>query len=360
MYNIAIIPWNNVYMNDELFNLGNDLLNRDNGLQTWCQLKEYLYRNGCVVHTIDAYTDLDQVDLFVFFYFDTFWYRLIYQTGKVRKTVYIAFEPPVVDLNHSRNGLRFLSRYFGRILTWDDDVVDGNVFLKFMFPYILEDSPALPTEEEFRCKKLICNISSDKQSHENNELYSERRRVIQYYDRKGGFDLYGIGWKHEEHVSYRGECERKKDVYKNYRFALCLENMHGIRGYVTEKALDCFCNGIVPIYLGALNCDDYFPGDCYVHYDDFKTPKELDAYLCRIEYEEYVGYLKRASKWINQNKESSVFMPQALGAILVDIIKTDGYLGVSKGNMILYRSRQTINNIRMRIKKMVRHIKGDN
>lgn len=75
--NIALIPWGDIYLRDEIFNLNNSMLNRDNGLVVWITIKMYLKRYGFEFHTVDMYSDLTKVDLFVFLSFNIKWYKKI-------------------------------------------------------------------------------------------------------------------------------------------------------------------------------------------------------------------------------------------------------------------------------------------
>lgn len=52
-----------------------------------------------------------------------------------------------------------------------------------------------------------------------------------------------------------------------YRFSVAIENtVHD--HYFTEKVMDCWLAGTVPIYFGAQNLDKYFPKDSFIQLDD--------------------------------------------------------------------------------------------
>ena len=61
-------------------------------------------------------------------------------------------------------------------------------------------------------------------------------------------DVYGVGYN---------ETIRKLDGLKEYRYSIAIEN-GGFPNYFTEKILDCFLTGTVPIYKGCPNIDQYF------------------------------------------------------------------------------------------------------
>ena len=63
-----------------------------------------------------------------------------------------------------------------------------------------------------------------------------------------GFDVYGRGYT---------AIDRKSDILKNYRFCFAIEN-GAYAGYHSEKVLDCFRMGVVPIYWGDPHIDQLF------------------------------------------------------------------------------------------------------
>jgi hypothetical protein len=62
-------------------------------------------------------------------------------------------------------------------------------------------------------------------------------------------DVFGGGWPQEQ-ITWRGMCGSKMDVLRRYRYSLVMENQRQ-PGYFTEKLLDAFRAGSVPIYWGA-------------------------------------------------------------------------------------------------------------
>ena len=74
----------------------------------------------------------------------------------------------------------------------------------------------------------------------------------------------------------------KLETIAGYKFTLAFENAVA-EDYVTEKFYDPLIAGSVPVYLGALNVDDFAPADhCYINVADFKNPKALAQYLLAL------------------------------------------------------------------------------
>lgn len=61
-------------------------------------------------------------------------------------------------------------------------------------------------------------------------------------------DVYGVGFN---------EIKRKLDGLKDYKYSIAIENS-SVENYFTEKILDCFLTGTIPIYKGCPNIDEFF------------------------------------------------------------------------------------------------------
>jgi len=90
----------------------------------------------------------------------------------------------------------------------------------------------------------------------------------------------------------------KLDVIADYHFDLGFENAIA-DDYVSEKFFDPLVVGTVPVYLGAPNVERFAPGDhCFINTTDFRSPKELAAYLSYLqdhpaEYDAYLAWRNR-------------------------------------------------------------------
>jgi alpha(1,3/1,4) fucosyltransferase len=73
--------------------------------------------------------------------------------------------------------------------------------------------------------------------------------------------------------------QSKFDVLKNYKFCLCPENSV-YDGYVTEKLLDAYAGGTIPIYSGTMSVDCDFHEGAYLNYMD---TKDMDWFITAIQ-----------------------------------------------------------------------------
>jgi hypothetical protein len=114
-------------------------------------------------------------------------------------------------------------------------------------------------------------------------LHEERLEAMDYFSRHGTLNLYGSGWGDMHGIplawsrrlsenlglKYLGTCESKLQVLKAHRFSLCFENTE-MPGYITEKMIDCFVSGTIPVYRGAPDVSDYIPAGSFIRADASK------------------------------------------------------------------------------------------
>jgi hypothetical protein len=60
----------------------------------------------------------------------------------------------------------------------------------------------------------------------------------------------------------------KLDAMKDFQFHVCIENVSN-NSYFTEKIVDCFATGTIPIYWGCKNISNYFNTKGIIEVDDY-------------------------------------------------------------------------------------------
>jgi hypothetical protein len=118
--------------------------------------------------------------------------------------------------------------------------------------------------------KLISMISSNKNITKG---HKKRLEIVEKY--KNNVDLFGSGFN---------EIKKKEEGLNNYMFSIVVEN--GVfDDYFSEKILDCFATGTIPIYLGTKNIDKYFNSDGIIKLnDEFKIESiNEELYNSKIE-----------------------------------------------------------------------------
>ncbi len=243
-------------------------------------------------------------------------FRDVVRAGMTDKLVLFMFEPPCV---FPRNYDRALHASFPIIFTWDPTLVDGKRYHRIYLP----NPTTFPAVEPvpFAARKLLVDISGYKFSGHPRELYTERRRLVRFFETEHpeAFDLYGEGWnpslrdylwrrlrdpkmRREMYPSYRGTVRHKWDVYPHYRFGVCYENMIDQPGYVSIKIFDCMRAQCVPVYLGAPDIDDYVDPASFVDRRQFRSDAELARYLAGMGAREHADYLEAGARYLASDR----------------------------------------------------------
>lgn len=300
MIKFAVIPWADKYNKNELFNVLSST-NKNGLAEPYAEMKEFIEKSGNEINTIDQYDDLSKVDFFLFFDWFPKWITKLTKMGLADRMVYCNAEPPTVRALNTKKGYETVKRYFPYIMTWNKELIDNKRFFYRTIPYNFTEHEK---GSDFENKKLLTSISANKKSDYIDELYTERERVISYFEDTipAQFDMYGVGWENSGHRSYKGRPDSKFDTYKNYKFAIAFENTKNVRGYVTEKIFDCLTGNIVPIYFGADDICEYVSDDCFIDYRKFESLDDLRSFLESITEETYENYLRAARKAIASNE----------------------------------------------------------
>lgn len=309
---VALIPWDESVVNNNIYVSKNE---------NWhTRFRRAFKEKGILLNTVDVYQNIEEIDWFLFFALDYDWLYKVIKNGKAGNMIYCSAEPEVVKPENSKHGYENKLKVFPYIMTWNDDLIDEIRIFKRCIPY---DFGKEYGTMEFAEKKLLVNISGNKHSFHKKELYSEREKVIEYFEKKCKEEvgLYGQGWDIKTHPSYKGICQSKSEVYHEYKFALCLENTYGIKGYITEKIFDCFKAGIVPIYWGATDILEYVPAQCFIDYSSFENLEDLYLYLKNMPERRYNEYLKEIDNLLNtdiqKNFSSELFVDQIVKIFLL-------------------------------------------
>jgi hypothetical protein len=250
-----------------------------------------------------------------------------------------------------QNGVAENWTRYRKIFTWRDDLVDGQKFIKVQFPNPISVYPS----DGFTDRPLLaCVISGNKTITvaDKRELYSERVRVIRWFERYAptDFGLYGVDWdipvvptglhgkllrrfwrglshfiKINPFPSYRGKVQHKRDVLQHTRFSICYENVRDLPGYITEKIFDSFFSGCVPVYWGASNVTDYIPANCFVDRRLFPDTAAVYHHLKNMTEDEFFSYQQRISEFLQSNAAyqfSSEFLAETIVATIVQDLGT--------------------------------------
>ena len=114
--------------------------------------------------------------------------------------------------------------------------------------------------------KLVSMINSGKRMCKG---HLARNKIVSTY--KDKVDLFGLKYN---------PIRKKEDGLNDYMFSLVLENAQ-YKTYITEKLMDCFATGTIPIYQGAPDIGDYFNEDGIIKFTDKFNIDQLSEDLYR-------------------------------------------------------------------------------
>lgn len=320
---ILIAPSSEHYLNNQLFNIENKILNRDGTLLPYLRLKQRADQLGVTIATADHRSlVLEQSGPL-----REYWsmghledLRKLSAIPGLSLEGFILFEPPIVSPEiYAR--LPEITHYFKRVYIHN---IYGNGYslrevdqtklrkLRCPQPY---NGPVQPFfDRKKRLKKLVAICGAHNPRFRKPELYSERIKSIAELKKFNAIDLYGRGWDQVFSLKnlwwpywrnrsslmqvYRGCCDNKLEVLSRYDFSLCYENTP-MSGYLTEKLFDCFYAGCVPVYWGGEDITETIPSGCFISRQDFKNERELFDYIAGIKDSELESYRECIRNFLN-------------------------------------------------------------
>lgn len=326
--------------NDSFFDIKKCKLG-ENILLPIIELRKEIEKQNSEIHTFDKYSSIGDIDVVLFFEVPR---DSIYTIHSVRslirnsinyiknkdvlfsvcnqkksiKKILIIQEPPIISpISYHK----YFHRYFDIVFTWNDDLIDNKKYHKLDYPQPMTDKVyKVPFEQ----KKLLSMMCGNKKASGNNELYSLRRNIIDYFDGFGDFDLYGFGWENENLRSYKGCVDSKLDVISRYKFCFAVENYKNDNGYITEKIFDCFFANTVPIYLGYTKVKEIIPDDTFISLDKFNSYDELYNFLLNINEDVYNKYIDNIHRYLHGKDFSDRFSTKTfVSTICNNIFKDD-------------------------------------
>lgn len=286
--------------------------------QPWLHLRMAAQAAGFDLKQVDSFDAIHHFEKLIIF--DIFG-KQVPHFGIIpkEKVIAVLWEPPSV-LPHNYDAERH--HFFSRIYTWRDDLVDNQKYFKIAYPDL---RPMLEGVPSFKNKKLAILVSSKKKSPHANELYSAREKTVDFYcqNHPEDLDLFGPHWPPSP--VYKGVIPGtlldKVRKLKGYKFCYAYENIKDEPGYITEKILNCFQAGCVPIYWGASNVEQYIPKSCFISRKEFNSEAELYDYIKNMPEDEYNQYLNDIKQYLDSD-QAKIFTIENLIATFMDMLNS--------------------------------------
>jgi hypothetical protein len=212
------------------------------------------------------------------------------------KKILILKEPPVVEPKLWTKEVVIKYNY---IFTYNKDFIKKFRNLSNIIFSLMPRNLDFNKFSFIKRNKKYCMFASNKISRGKGELYSERKKIINYFLKRKDhlFDLYGPNWnlnlfqiknfvikfyRLKKIRFWQGVTSKKLEAMSKYTFSFCYENIKNFNGYISEKIIDSMRAGCIPIYKGPKNIKDYIPENSFIDASKFYSIDKLILYLENI------------------------------------------------------------------------------
>ena len=331
--------------NNSRFIAGNKF-DRDGSNSAFILLREILEKKGIKLNTPDVNAEASPV----------FSLDMNAMASRPLKIKYaIILETENIKPNNSNENLL---QTYDRVFSWNRNLpIKHDAFTQIFFPNELNTNWSVNKKRQ----NCICMVAANKSiilsTPGIKDLYLERIGLIKKLSEEKykplGFHLYGFGWqvtffkclknslrsminsgklgRHQwmiyfaqKHFDYRGPIKSKRQLLLEYDFAICYENLGGYENYVTEKIIDCFNAGVIPIYKGASNITDLIPENCFIDANGFLNDDELLDFLKQITLDEIIEYRTCIKSFLTSKsaeKFTNMYFAKTISSAIVHDIK---------------------------------------
>lgn len=226
------------------------LENDNKGYSTWAKESKHIewvhegHGSGGQQETFDSLTSEDET-----FYVDRY-LPVAFQDTKSKKKYGMILECGWLNaeiINDVKNRLDEYMNCYDMIFTWNEELCDLHDRIKWipgMGSWIKEP-------QIYPKSKLVSMIASNK-----SWLPGHQQRLHMIEQLKDYVPLFGRGFQ---------EVELKEEALADYMFSVAIENKDD---WFTEKLLDCFLTGTVPIFWGTPNLSKWFNMDGVIILED--------------------------------------------------------------------------------------------
>jgi len=147
------------------------------------------------------------------------------------------------------------------------------------------------------------------------ELITKRLGAIEYFDSAEKINLFGHDWDNIQNLPFSWQkrlgkiikrlkpklVENKLETISFYKFSICFENV-SYPGFISEKIIDCFVAGVIPIYLGAPNIEKFVPPNSFIDMRNFDSWEKLHKYLIKVDNNKASKMIQMGRNFLESNK----------------------------------------------------------
>lgn len=206
-------------------------------------------------------------------------------------------EPPIINgenyinIVKNKDNFKYIFSYIKNV----GNQVDNFVFIPHGGTWVKDEDIMIHDKS-----KVVSCIFSWK---DWNPYHKMRHRVYGRFKDTNQVDFYGTGCNKE--------LEYKIDAIKDYMFSIVIENSIE-SDYFTEKLLDCFLTGTIPIYVGTKTTSEYFDTDGIIYFEGDENLPEIISKLNREFYQSKMEAIQKnfelAKKYIHPEKSIEEFL----------------------------------------------------
>lgn len=197
----------------------------------------------------------------------------------------LVIEPRSIN-NNLYGWLGINQNKFKNILTYDKDLLEickNSIFYPHGGCWINPKDQVL-----WEKRKLLSIISSEKNFTVGHKM---RHNVIKILKENNiSFDLYGRGYN---------PIENKIDGLKDYKFSIIIENSK-YDYYFTEKIIDCFRTGVIPIYWGCPSIGKFFDELGIISFNNEEDLFEIVKNLNDSDYQNRIKHVQKNYELSNE------------------------------------------------------------
>ena len=116
----------------------------------------------------------------------------------------------------------------------------------------------------------------------NNHSYTRFR--LNFIKQLNRYKRVDMGGKFHNNI---GKIKNKISFLKNYKFSIAMENSEG-DGYISEKIIDSFLSGTIPIYYGDYMIDEYLNPKSYILIRGREDINKKIQFIKKIDKSDYL------------------------------------------------------------------------
>jgi len=208
-------------------------------------------------------------------------------SGSIVKVAWL-MEPPIIN-SFIYAYVRDNYKFFDAIATFDESLLaldDRFFYCPWGTSWIADEDRLVHPKS-----KLVSAIFSGKNWTEGHKL---RHQIV--FECPGSIDLFGRGYN---------EIGNKIQGLKDYMFQVVVENQR-VNSYFTEKLIDCFVTGTVPIYWGFEKAHQFFDPKGMLFINNAEDFKSILNVLSAEYYQEILPHIEenfnRAKEYLSLEK----------------------------------------------------------